>query len=135
MKPRRHAKWSLRSPARLARDEDGNLMVEFGLIAPILVMFVFGILEFGRVLWTLNALHYSVQEAARCASVNSTLCGSATQIATFAADRAGANFSSSAFTATVVACGNQVTGTQAVRLNIPFTQHSVTVSAQSCYPI
>src|SRR5262249_40372711 len=91
-----------------ARDEVGNLAVEFGLLAPALMLFIFGIAEGGRMLWTVNALHYSVQEAARCASINTTTCGTATQIQSFAAGRSGAAFASSVFTATVVACGNRV---------------------------
>ena len=75
---------------RFARDTAGNPAVEFGLLLPALLLFVFGIAEGGRLLWTVNALHYSVQEAARCASINKTTCGSPSAIQTFAAGRAGA---------------------------------------------
>jgi len=36
---------------------------------------IFGIVEFGRALWLKSALDFSVVEAARCASVNPTRCG------------------------------------------------------------
>jgi Flp pilus assembly protein TadG len=120
---------------RFARDTAGNPAVEFGLLLPALLMFVFGIAEGGRLLWTVNALHYSVQEAARCASINRTTCGSATQIQSFAAGRSGAGFASSVFTATVVGCGNRVSASYTMPLNIPFMAHSISLTAQSCYPI
>jgi Flp pilus assembly protein TadG len=118
-----------------ARDTAGNAAVEFGLLLPALLLFVFGIAEGGRLLWTVNALHYSVQEAARCASINKTTCGSSTQIQSFAAGRSGAGFASSVFTAAVVGCGNRVSASYTMPLNIPFMAHSISLTAQSCYPI
>lgn len=120
---------------RFAADKSGNLVVEFGLLAPALMLFIFGIAEGGRLLWTVNALHYSVQEAARCATIDKTTCGSTTQIQSFAAGRSGAGFASSVFTATVTACGNRVSASYTMPLNIPFMSHSISLSAQSCYPI
>jgi Flp pilus assembly protein TadG len=139
----RHPIWhSLRRPfamvasaRRFVQDEAGNLAVEFGLLTPVLLLLVLGIAEGGRLLWTVNALHYSVQEAARCASIDATNCHSATQIQNFAAGRSGAGFASSVFTAAVVACGNRVTASYSMPLNIPFMSHSISLSAQSCYPI
>ena len=123
------------SACRFAGNEAGNLAVEFGLIAPALLLFIFAGAEGGHLLWTVNALHYSVQEAARCASVNTTTCGTATQIQSFAAGRSGEGFASSVFTATVASCGNRVSASYTMPLNIPFVSHSISLSAQSCYPI
>jgi Flp pilus assembly protein TadG len=120
---------------RFASDEAGNPAVEFGLLAPALLLFIFGIAEGGRLLWTVNALHYSVQEAARCASINKTTCGTSTQIQSFAAGRSGASFNASVFTATVTGCGNRVSASYTMPLNIPFMTHSISLTAQSCYPI
>lgn len=123
------------SVRRFAHDDAGNPAVEFALLAPVLLMFIFGIAEGGRLLWTLNAMHYSVQEAARCASINKTTCGSTTEIQSFAAGRSGASFASSVFTATVAACGNRVSANYTMPLNFPFMTHSISLTAQSCYPI
>ena len=120
---------------RFVRHEAGNLAVEFGLLAPALMLFIFGIAEGGRLLWTVNALHYSVQEAARCASINKTLCGSPSNIQSFAAGRSGEGFATSVFTATVVSCGNQVSASYTMPINIPFMAHSISLTARSCYPI
>jgi Flp pilus assembly protein TadG len=131
----RHRARLVASACGFVRNKAGNGAVEFALLAPVLLMFIFGIAEGGRLLWTLNALHYSVQEAARCASINKTTCGSATAIQNFAAGRSGAGFASSVFTATVAACGNRVSASYAMPLNLPFMIHSISLTAQSCYPI
>jgi Flp pilus assembly protein TadG len=119
----------------LTKSLRGSAAVQFGLVAPSLLLFLFGIIEVGRMLWTMNALHYSVEEAARCASINATTCGSAGKVQAFAAARSGGSFASSVFTASTVGCGNQVSASYPMRLNIPFTSYAVTLTAQSCYPI
>src|SRR5262249_48187113 len=116
---------------RFARSEGGNPAVEFGLLAPALLLFIFGIAEGGRLLWTVNALHYSVQEAARCASINKNTCGSTTQIQNFAAGRSGASFAASVFTFAIAGCGNRVSANYTMPLNIPFVTHSISLTAQS----
>jgi Flp pilus assembly protein TadG len=117
------------------RSDAGNLTIELGLLAPVLMLFICGVAEGGHVLWTVNALHYSVEEAARCATINKTTCGSATAIQSFAAGRSGATFASSVFTFTAASCGNRVSASYTMPLNIPFMAHSITLTAQSCYPI
>jgi Flp pilus assembly protein TadG len=119
----------------LAACRRGGNTIEFGIIAPVFLVLLIGTIEGGRMLWTLNALHYSVQEAARCASVNTTTCGTSSQITAFAATRSGAGLSSSVFTSTVATCGNQVSANYPMPLNIPFFSSSITLTAQSCYPI
>jgi Flp pilus assembly protein TadG len=121
--------------AALRTNLRGSAAIQFGLVAPSLLMFIFGIVEVGRMLWTMSALHYSVEEAARCASINATTCGTASKIQAFAAGRAGGSFASSVFTASVTGCGNRVSASYPMRLNIPFTSYAVTLTAQSCYPI
>src|SRR5207247_2586042 len=104
----------------LARSRSGHSAVEFAFIAPAMLMFIFGIMEVGRVLWLQNALDYSVVEAARCISNSPTTCSSASQAQSFAASRSGAGFDTAVFTVTVSSCGNKVTATYPVVLDIPF---------------
>jgi Flp pilus assembly protein TadG len=52
------------------RDEQGALIVEFGLIVPILFLLVFGIVDFGRAYFTMNNLAAAVREGARFGSVS-----------------------------------------------------------------
>jgi len=117
-------------------DARGSAGVELALVAPALFMFVFGIAECGRGLWLQNALDYSVAEAARCASINPTTCGSANDIKVYAAARSGSGVAASAFSVTTPppSCGNQVSANYPMALMIPYLTLSVTLTAQACYP-
>jgi Flp pilus assembly protein TadG len=118
----------------MLHDRRGSAAAEFALVLTPLLLFLLGIIEIGRLMWTANALHYSVEEAARCASNNTATCGTASQIQTFAAGHSGEGFAASVFTATTPSCGNQVSASYPMALNIPFGTYSITLTAQSCYP-
>jgi Flp pilus assembly protein TadG len=62
---------------RLARSERGTAVVEFALVAPLLFLLVFGIIEFGRVLNTYNELTQVAGQGARAAAVNRNPDGTA----------------------------------------------------------
>lgn len=51
------------------KSEKGQAAVEFALVLPILLILIFGIIDFGRILYTKNALTSLSQEAARHASI------------------------------------------------------------------
>jgi Flp pilus assembly protein TadG len=55
--------------AKILRDERGASALEFALTAPAFFLFVFGIIEFGLLLWTQIGLQHGAEVAARCASV------------------------------------------------------------------
>ncbi len=114
----------------------GTTAIEFALIAPALFLMLFGCMEYGRLIWTEGALNYAVQEAARCASVTPSTCGTASQISTYAANRISANnIPATAFTATTATCGHQVNASFVfpfVLINL-FTS-SVTLTAMACLP-
>jgi Flp pilus assembly protein TadG len=134
-----------RGLASFVRDESGaSDAVEFALVGPLLVVFLLGIYEFGQAVWTQGILDFAVEQAARCATVNSTICGTANAIATYAAGLTSPlNLSSGVFTATTPACGNQVTasyvfnfvsiGTLPILNAAPFPT-SVTLTSSSCFP-
>ena len=52
------------------RSERGNAVVEFALVLPILLLVLFGISEFGRMIMTTNMLHTAAREGARLAAVS-----------------------------------------------------------------
>ena len=122
-----------------AADRRGGAFLEFAVALPVFVMLLFGVFEFGRVLWIENALHYSVQQAARCASINANSCGTSDATRTYAANLAGAGIPSSAFTVSLsTSCGSvtgsKVTASYAVALSIPYFSFAPTLSATSCFP-
>ena len=54
---------------KLGRDERGAVVVEFALVLPLLVIFVFGIVEFGRAYNAKIQLTSAVREGARAAAL------------------------------------------------------------------
>jgi Flp pilus assembly protein TadG len=67
-----------RIPSKLARDESGVTVVEFGLIAPVLLMMLMGLLDLTYNMYTRQMLQGAIQNAAR----NSTIEGAAGNTAT-----------------------------------------------------
>ena len=56
---------TLRRLIRRARDERGAAIIEFALVAPILLTLVWGIIETGRAFYTINSLASAVRDGAR----------------------------------------------------------------------
>ena len=121
---------------RLARHDGGTSLVEFAVVLPLFMMLIFGIMQLGQMLWTLVAMQHAVEMAARCASVNATTCGTASQIQTYAGTQAyGMTLPSGTFTATTPACGNKIVAAYTFQFQTAlFSPMSVALSAQSCYP-
>src|SRR5437588_393281 len=65
-----------RSLRALRRDQRGTALVEFALIAPLLFLLIFGIVDFGRALDYYNQLTQLAGQGARAASVNRNPDGS-----------------------------------------------------------
>lgn len=124
-----------RSNKRAAADR-GSSAVQFALVAPVFVTMLFGIFEFGRVLWMQASLQYAVQQAARCVSVNTIRCDNSTDTTNYAASRVlGIAVPAADFTVSTPTCGSKVAA------SVPFTfvasrlfSYSITLTASSCYP-
>lgn len=54
------------------RDERGAAVVEFALVLPVLVLFIFGIIEFGRAYSARIELTAAVREGARAVALGAT---------------------------------------------------------------
>jgi Flp pilus assembly pilin Flp len=67
--------------ARLARDEDGGPLVEVAVILPILILFLFGGIDFMNALYQWNAAAKAVQIGARIAAVSDPIASGLTSIA------------------------------------------------------
>jgi Flp pilus assembly protein TadG len=120
-------------------NQRGGAALEFAFVAIPLVLFLFGITETSRAVWTQNALQYGADAAARCMTNNLTVCDNTDNIQKYAANRSGAGFATSVFTvSSAVTCGNvlgnQVSATYKMNLMIPLGKYSVTLTAQACYP-
>jgi Flp pilus assembly protein TadG len=70
----------------LIRAQEGATAVEFAIMAPVFLALVFGAIEFGRLLWTYQALQETAIAAARCMALPQTNCGTGTPPTYDAAD-------------------------------------------------
>ena len=52
--------------------EQGSVVVETPIILPIFLLFVLGIMEFGRAYWTLSSIQLAIDEAGRYAMLHTT---------------------------------------------------------------
>ena len=55
---------------RLKRDVAGVTAIEFAVVAPVLFILVFGIIETGQLIFTKQQLHYAVESAVRSVMIN-----------------------------------------------------------------
>jgi Flp pilus assembly protein TadG len=120
----------------LIADRRGGTAAEFAMILPALLLLLLGIVESGRLIWSQSVLHFAVENAARCASVDATKCGSVSAVQNYAIDRAsGLALTAAEVSVTTPACGSQVLATYPFQtvagMLLPF---SITLSAQSCFP-
>lgn len=122
---------------RLWRERQGASAVEFAVLLPLFVPLIFAVVQVGQLFWTQTALQHAVDIAARCATINTAACGSPSQTQTFAATQAyGLTFPAGTFTASTVACGNQVSAAYTFPLLVTaWFPATVNLSARSCYPL
>lgn len=118
-------------PARTA----ATVAVELAIILPALLIFILGIIDMGRLIWTQTTLNHAVAQAARCGAVNATLCGTGPAIQNFAVNEAmGLPVAASVFAVGVAPCGVQVIATYQFAHAVPWlTLTTQTLTATSCY--
>jgi Flp pilus assembly protein TadG len=111
----------------------GVTAVEFAIVAPMLFALIIGGLSTGLVVYSAAGLHDAVEQAARCYSVNSSQCSTATKAQTYA-KTAYYGMNTPTFSASIQPCGHQVSATVTVQLTAIVTDVSVPLSAQACFP-
>jgi len=136
-------RYRAQSPRDLARSREGSTAVEFAICALALLLFVFGMIEMGRMLWTWQTLQAVAVETARCVAVGSSLC---TNGQTYAVSLAGGRgigglTASNVTVNNSASCAGQSNFTQ---VSITFTYHTVMpayiptpsggLKASGCFP-
>lgn len=132
----------------LLRRRDGATAVEFALILPALLGFIFGIIEVGHLMWTLSALNMAVEDAARCVSIsnvksnisaNNGQCPDQPSMQTYAASRTwGMTIPKTEFQLSQPLCG--ATPGYQVSISHPFQPFvnwfplNFNIQAQACFP-
>ena len=123
--------------AKVWQDQRGASALEFGLTAPVFFLFLFGVIEAGLLFWTQIALQHGAEMAARCASVNSTLCPNSdpNAITSYATQQTfGLNMPSSTFSYSTPTCGNQVSASYTFQFPEIFNVAPLTLTAKACFP-
>jgi len=123
-------------------DSRGSVLVESAITLPFFILLVFSLVEIGMLLWTQVGLQHAVELAARCASVNTSTCGTQSAIQSFAAANSlSVNPPSTTFTVTLnTTCGGNPANLVTASYGFPLfgiyvvTNSSLTLTAQSCYP-
>lgn len=94
---------------RAARDSSASVAVEFALLLPVYIAVIFGIIEFGRMIWIRNTLEFAAEQAARYGAVRSASATAAT-IETYARSQMlGIDPADANLDFTVTPCGTTVT--------------------------
>jgi len=106
-------------------------------LLPVLLMFVLGIMDVGRLIWTQTTLNRAVEAAARCGAIDTVNCGTLAKVQTYAVTQAyGLIISSSAFTVSAASCGVRVVASFPFVFVTPYiATGSLTLSATACYPV
>jgi Flp pilus assembly protein TadG len=147
----------LRFHRGIAKANGGATAVEFALVVPMFLMLVFGGIEFGRLLWTEQALQETAVAGARCVAIaqgsgeSASPCSSsgsysASTATTYIQNVAkgwGLNLASSGINLATSGSGacaglSQVTLTSTFTSVVPTLVHlstsGVSLSASACYP-
>ena len=115
-------------------DDGGTAAVEFALVAPVFVMLAVGTFYVCLCLFLTGSLHYAVEQAARCASVKTTVCSDSTAIVTYAQNSYFGPGGTPNFTYAAAACGNSVSASMNYTLDTGLRRFTLPVSATACFP-
>jgi Flp pilus assembly protein TadG len=125
----------VKAACKIWQDERGATALEFAILAPVFFLLIFGIIAFGLLFWTQVGLQHGAEMAARCASINTTLCPTNSAITDYAMHQAlGLSLPASTFTYSVPACGNQVSASYTFQFPGVLNLSPVTLTAQACFP-
>lgn len=114
----------------------GESIIEFAIVLPVLLGFLIGIMDIGRVIWAQATLDRAVETAARCGAIDANNCPTLAAVQTYAASHSyGLTVPVTDFVATTAACGVNVVASYPFTFYIPgITPGALTLSATSCYP-
>jgi Flp pilus assembly protein TadG len=120
---------------------DGSTTAEFVLVLPVLIFFVFSIINICFLVYATSSLHWAAEQSARCGAmsqINTGLaCGSIANTATFAQSAyKGPGLSSLTFTSADDTTNNcrRVSGSGTYQIRAIFLDIDVPLSSTACFP-
>jgi Flp pilus assembly protein TadG len=133
-----------------ARDEQGAAAVEFALVIPVAMLLLMAIFHMCFMSYATGSLHWTVEQAARCASVgqqntgvscstNTTTGPSIGDVQNYAASLykgplTGVQFLADEVSDATTGYCRRVTGTGNYRIVALFVNFTVPISATACFP-
>ena len=126
-------------------DEIGTSAVEFALVLPAFAALTLGLLQICLLYFANSSLQYATQFAARCMSLQATVCSSQPTTSTYAtSEYNGPTLSGLTFTASFKSAGarcgaggvsgNKLTASGTYVVNAVLVTLTVPLSATSCFP-
>lgn len=115
----------------------GVSAVETALVLTLFFGLLFGVVNLGMVMWTQASLHFAVKAVARCASVDTATCPSASTVQSYALNAYLGRPLGDAnpFSYSATGCGHTVSASYTYLLSIPFYgSYSLPLSATACFP-
>lgn len=121
-----------------AINDRGAAAVEFALIFPVFIMFVLGIIDFGRIYWIKSSMQFVVEQSTRHAMVNTSITEAALETYAYA-QQTGVSASGAVFDADIDDSGAinymTITGTYSFTFLTPLVGTTLTLDAKSVTPI
>lgn len=124
----------MQSLIRIWRDERGTTAIEMAIVSPVFFLLVIGLVYIGLLMFTLGSMHYAVEAAARCASVDSDICSDAATTESFAMSKYFGGYVTPDFTYQSESCGQAVSAEATFMLNLGVVEYSIPLSATACFP-
>jgi len=121
--------------ARFLRNRCGGAAIEFAMTAPVFFALIIGAAEVGLLCWAQLALQQGSEAAARCASINKTVCGTTSQVQAYASAQSfGLAPAATTFTVSNQVCGKRVQANYSPTFLTGFVMRGVTLTASACFP-
>jgi hypothetical protein len=116
-------------------DDRGTAAVEFAFVAPVFIVLTVGTFYLCLCLFLTGSLHYAVERAARCASIQATACTASNTVVSYAQSSYFGPGGTPNFTYNAAAtCGNSVSATMNYVLDTGLRRFTIPVSATACFP-
>lgn len=130
--------------SHIAHNKVGASVVEFALVAPVLLAFIFLLLEGGRMEWTRQVLQEVANNSSRCMALGTPSCSSDVTVQAYARSLAlhrGVSLSSAVVTTGANQTCNTVSGMNRVSILLPYrvaggmiATGSISLQAYACFP-
>ena len=131
--------------ARLGSDRRGATIVEFAIVAPVLILFIFGVMEGARALWIAQSLQETVSNSARCLVIGRSPCENIANTKTYAIARAAKSsltVPAASVTAEKGVTCNGLSGQGKVAIAMPFNSvlssvmpNLTSINVSACMPV